>query len=140
MDEKKEKPDFSQETFPVMEKTLEDFFSIKGGVLNLLGILQTANFIPGVRGVRIRNEGLNASGAEIQGTLDGQVNPTNALTVSQGGTGATTLTGILKGNGTGAITAITPLAGTKVYYVSDTSGGVVNRKLTFQDGILVSET
>ena len=34
----------------------------------------------------------------------------------------------------------TPLAGTKVYYVSDTSGGVTDRKLTFIDGILVSET
>lgn len=34
----------------------------------------------------------------------------------------------------------TPLAGTKVYYVSDSSGGAVTRKLTFIDGILVSET
>ncbi|MFH2032631.1 MAG: hypothetical protein ABIJ40_18695 [Bacteroidota bacterium] len=34
----------------------------------------------------------------------------------------------------------TPLAGTKVYYVSDTSGGVTNRKLTFVDGILTAET
>lgn len=34
----------------------------------------------------------------------------------------------------------TPLAGTKVYYVSDTSGGAVNRKLTFTDGILTAET
>lgn len=34
----------------------------------------------------------------------------------------------------------TPLAGTKVYYVSDTSGGAVTRKLTFTDGILTSET
>lgn len=33
-----------------------------------------------------------------------------------------------------------PLAGTKVYYVSDTSGGTVNRKLTFTDGILTAET
>lgn len=34
----------------------------------------------------------------------------------------------------------TPLAGTKVYYVSDTSGGATTRKLTFINGILVSET
>lgn len=33
-----------------------------------------------------------------------------------------------------------PLAGTKVYYVSDTSGGAVNRKLTFVNGILTAET
>lgn len=34
----------------------------------------------------------------------------------------------------------TPLAGTKIYFVSDTSGGAVTRKLTFTDGILTSET
>lgn len=33
-----------------------------------------------------------------------------------------------------------PLAGTKVYYVADSSGGAVTRKLTFQDGVLISET
>lgn len=32
------------------------------------------------------------------------------------------------------------LAGTKIYYVSDTSGGAVTRKLTFTDGVLTSET
>ena len=32
------------------------------------------------------------------------------------------------------------LAGTKVYYVSDSSGGAVTRKLTFIDGLLQSET
>lgn len=62
------------------------------------------------------------------------------LTVSLGGTGASTLTGILLGNGTSAITAIVPLSGTKVYYVSDTSGGAVTRKLTFTNGVLTSET
>ena len=33
----------------------------------------------------------------------------------------------------------TPLSGTKVYYVADTSGGAVTRKLTFIDGILTAE-
>ena len=33
-----------------------------------------------------------------------------------------------------------PLVGTKIYYVSDSSGGAVDRKLTFIDGILTSET
>ena len=32
-----------------------------------------------------------------------------------------------------------PLAGTKVYYVADSSGGAVTRKLTFIDGILNAE-
>lgn len=62
------------------------------------------------------------------------------LAVADGGTGATTLTGILKGNGTSPITTITPLAGTKVYYVADSSGGAVTRKLTFTDGVLTAET
>ena len=64
----------------------------------------------------------------------------STITVGQGGTGATTLTGILLGTGTTAITTITPLAGTKVYYVADSSGGAVTRKLTFTDGILTSES
>jgi hypothetical protein len=34
----------------------------------------------------------------------------------------------------------TPLAGTKVYYVADSSGGAVTRKLTFTNGLLTSET
>ena len=41
---------------------------------------------------------------------------------------------------TDLINGNTPLAGTKVYYVSDSSGGAVTRKLTFDDGILTSET
>lgn len=32
------------------------------------------------------------------------------------------------------------LSGTKVYYVADSSGGAVTRKLTFVDGILTLET
>lgn len=38
------------------------------------------------------------------------------------------------------ILAAPGLAGTKIYYVSDTNGGAVNRKLTFVDGILTAET
>jgi len=74
----------------------------------------------------------------------GQFNPNNAfstaLTVPNGGTGANSLTGIIKGNGAGAFTAVTPLSGTKQYYVSDSSGGSVNRRLTFTDGVLTSES
>jgi hypothetical protein len=33
-----------------------------------------------------------------------------------------------------------PLAGTKNYYVADSSGGAVTRKLTFINGILTAET
>ncbi len=77
-------------------------------------------------------------------TNGGQINPntafTTVVTVPNGGTGVNTLTGIAKGNGAGAFTAIVPLASTKIYYVSDTSGGAVTRKLTFVDGILTAET
>jgi len=90
----------------------------------------------------------------------GQLNLNNAssttITVPTGGTGAVSLTGIVYGNGASAMTAanitgivkangvsiptaITPLAGTKVYYVADSSGGAVTRKLTFTDGVLTAE-
>jgi hypothetical protein len=35
---------------------------------------------------------------------------------------------------------VVPLAGTKVYWVADSSGGAVTRKVTFTDGILTAET
>lgn len=38
------------------------------------------------------------------------------------------------------LSGVAPLPGTKVYFVSDTSGGAVTRKLTFYNGLLVSET
>lgn len=41
---------------------------------------------------------------------------TGTLAVSRGGTGATTLSGILQGNGTSAVTAITGTAGQTLYY------------------------
>lgn len=63
-----------------------------------------------------------------------------AFSVEKGGTGATTLTGIVKGNGTSAFTAIVPLSGVQSYYVADASGGAVTRKLTFTDGVLTSQT
>ncbi len=34
---------------------------------------------------------------------------------------------------------VAPLAGVKIYWVSDTYSGVTNRKLTFSNGILTSE-
>jgi hypothetical protein len=98
---------------------------------------QSPNFIYGVSGWRLNSNGIiDAVGVNLSGTIV----PDSTITVAQGGTGAVTLTGILKGNGTSAITAITPLAGTKVYYVSDSSGGAVTRKLTFTNGILTAET
>lgn len=74
----------------------------------------------------------------------GQLDPANALSavvpVNKGGTGVNTITGVVKGNGAGAFTAVVPLAGTKIYYVADTAAGNPTRKLTFTDGILTAET
>lgn len=103
----------------------------------------------------------NAQHTHSNAVGGGQLNLNNVastlITVPTGGTGANSLTGIVYGNGASAFTAanitgivkangasiptaITPLAGTKIYYVSDTSGGAVTRKLTFTDGVLTSET
>lgn len=97
---------------------------------------QSPNFVYGVSGWRLNSNGIiDAVGVN----LSGSITPDNVINVIDGGTGAQTLTGVLLGNGTSAFTAITPLAGTKVYYVANTSGGAVTRKLTFQDGILTAE-
>lgn len=77
----------------------------------------------------------------------GKFNPNNAfssvVTVPNGGTGVNTLTSgsLILGQGAGAVSFQAPLsASAKVYYVSDTSGGAVTRKLTFTNGILTAET
>lgn len=65
------------------------------------------------------------------------------VTVPKGGTGVNSLTsgGVVIGQGAGAvITQSTVAAGAKIYYVSDSSGGAVTRKLTFTNGVLSSET
>ncbi len=54
----------------------------------------------------------------VDGVVDGATIGATTLTVAQGGTGAATLTGVLKGNGTGAISAAT--AGTD--YAAATTG------------------
>ena len=50
------------------------------------------------------------------------------------------LDGIISSDGDGNFSATQPLSGTRVYYVSDSNGGIINRKLTFTDGILTSQT
>lgn len=76
----------------------------------------------------------------------GQLVPANAFSavvpVNLGGTGVSTIASgsIPVGAGAGAITTQTTVsAAAKVYYVSDTSGGPVTRKLTFTNGILSAE-
>jgi hypothetical protein len=56
------------------------------------------------------------------------------------GSGIVDISGRLQTDGYNAVDGTSALAGTKVYYVSDTSGGSLTRKLTFKDGLLISET
>ena len=123
---------FTQEGIPQRERTLDDFFRIQGGTLHFLGIFQTANFIPGVRGVQIRNEGLDSSGGTINGATIGGT----TLSVSNGGTGASSLTGILKGNGTGAVTTVAGVSGT--FFVANGSGGSTTHQITVTNGVITA--
>jgi len=61
------------------------------------------------------------------------------ITVSNGGTGVSTLTGIVKGNGTSAFTAVVPISGTKNYFFATSSGGSPTTEVQFTDGVLSSE-
>lgn len=109
------------------------------GISNIARPYQSPNFKAGVSGWRLNSNGIiQAVGVEISGDIT--ISGGEIVAVSSGGTGANTLTGILKGNGTSAFTAIVPLSGTNVYYVSDSSGGAVTRKLTFTNGVLTSQT
>lgn len=88
----------------------------------------------------------NAQHTHSNAAGGGQLNLNNVsttpLTVPNGGTGVNTIASgsIPVGAGAGAISAQTTVsAGAKVYYVSDSSGGSVNRKLTFTNGILSAE-
>lgn len=67
--------------------------------------------------------GLAASGANSD--ITSLTGLTTTLTVPQGGSGAATLTGILKGNGTGAFTAVTAPSGA---LVGDTDTQVLTNK------------
>jgi hypothetical protein len=68
--------DFSQKNLDNKEKTLEDFFKIRGGTLSLTGTLQTENFIKGKRGVEIKNEGLSAGSINIAGATQDSLTTT----------------------------------------------------------------
>lgn len=74
----------------------------------------------------------------------GQINPNTAFSavagVPVGGIGVNTLTGIAKGNGAGAFTAIVPLSGTGSFYASATSGGLVDVKFDYDSGIITART
>ena len=56
------------------------------------------------------------------------------LTVPAGGTGVSSITGVVIGQGTSKFTS--QAGQTIVVYVADSSGGAVTRKLTFTSGVL----
>jgi hypothetical protein len=84
-----------------------------------------ADVIPIVDVANLTTKKITFSGLESSLTLN---NLTGTLNVNKGGTGAATLTGILKGNGTSAFTAVTAPAGV---IVGDTdSQTLTNKTLT----------
>jgi hypothetical protein len=80
----------------------------------------------------------NISGNGIIGTslTAGSLTLTNALSVANGGTGATTLTGLVKGNGVGAMTAA--IAGTDFVAPNATITGATKTKITYDAKGLVT--
>ena len=58
--------------------------------------------------------------------------------VIDGGTGATTLTGIVKGNGQGAFTAIVPISGTGSFYVAGSSGASPTVRVDYSNGVITA--
>lgn len=88
----------TQTELEVPEKKLEDFFDIKGGILNLKGILQTQNFIPSKRGVQIRPDGLTTKGGTLNGTTIASSSLTNP-SISGGSFGGSSITNMSSGAG-----------------------------------------
>jgi hypothetical protein len=80
----------------------------------------------------------NISGTGVVGTSlsAGSLSLTTALSVANGGTGASTLTGLIKGNGTGAMTAA--VAGTDFVAPNSAITGATKTKITFDAKGLVT--
>ena len=58
------------------------------------------------------------------------------LSVKKGGTGSGSLSGILKGNGTAAITSIAGVSGS--FYAANSSGGSPTHLVTVTNGVITS--
>lgn len=66
----------------------------------------------------------------------------SAVTVPKGGTGLNTVpTGAyLVGAGAGTMTTVTPLSGTGTFYAAASSGGAVNVKFDYSNGVITART
>ena len=62
------------------------------------------------------------------------------LSVSEGGTGLSTITGIPLGAGISALTPIVPKSGQATFYVAASSGGAVTTKVDINYGIITAIT
>lgn len=106
----------------------------ESGTFNVTWKSQSANsfFSAPSNGVGIPTfRGLTAE--DIPATLPASKIGSGELPVARGGTGAATLTGILKGNGTGAFSGLTATAG-QVTYWSDANTIAGNDSLFWDDG------
>lgn len=59
--------DFTQYNIQTPEKTLNDFFDIRGNTLYFKGTFRTHNYSESISGVEINNEGLSAGQVQIAG-------------------------------------------------------------------------
>lgn len=62
---------FNQFNIENKEKTLNDFFDIRGNTLYFKGVFRTQNFLEGDSGVEIKNEGLSAGQVTVAGATSG---------------------------------------------------------------------
>ena len=92
----------------------------------------SSNLAPGVSGTVLLKVHKSDGNTAITGTLT----LGSALTVANGGTGANTLTGILKGNGTSAVTTIAAPSGT-IVGTTDTQT-LTNKRMTSRVSTIAS--
>lgn len=106
---------------------------------NIATVTQSPNFKSGVSGWRLNSNGIiEATGVQIAGDIT--ISGGEIIAVSSGGTGVGTLTGIVKGNGTSAFSAIVPKSGSGSFYVAASSGGAVTTKVDWTDGVITAIT
>lgn len=72
--------DFKQYQTKTEEKSLNDFFDIRGNTLYFKGVFRTPNFLNGTSGVEIRNEGVSAGSITSTGNIiEGALTHTGSL-------------------------------------------------------------
>lgn len=124
-------PVYKPYSIPEIEQNNQTYQEIDSYMTNFKG----ANRIQRGGGWSLRGGGSNTATFLGQGSVSQDFIPSTNNTYTLG-----TSTYKWSDVETVKINNVTPLAGVKTYYVADTSGGAVTRKLTFSGGILISET